>query len=276
MRNGLHATAQTRWYGDVGNTAALAEEVGTLGPMFASEAIAADYLRMALFSLWANDCRGLLWWCAYDQNLLTRAPYDWTPIERELGLIRADRSVKPVMAEFTKFRAFLEKLPQSLPPRITEAVCILSHGQEQWGIAYASFILAKQAGFDEAVFLREDGTVAEGSAMNIFMVANGKMYTPPPNSDILVGITRNTIIELVREEMGIEVIERPIARTELYVCDELFFTGTGAQVAPVRSVDRRVIGSGKPGPVSKELQDLYFRVVQGKVDKYRKWCTPVF
>jgi len=135
---------------------------------------------------------------------------------------------------------------------------------------------AKQAGFDEAIFLREDGTVAEGSAMNIFMVANGKMYTPPPNSDILVGITRNTIIELVRAELGIEVIERPIARTELYVCDELFFTGTGAQVAPVRSVDRRTIGSGKPGPISKDLQDLYFRVVQGKVEKYRHWCTPVF
>ncbi|MBI5095492.1 MAG: branched-chain amino acid transaminase [Candidatus Hydrogenedentes bacterium] len=135
---------------------------------------------------------------------------------------------------------------------------------------------AKQAGFDEAVFLREDGTVAEGSAMNIFMLANGKLITPPPNSDILVGITRNTVIELVQAELGLEVVERPIARTELYICDELFFTGTGAQVAPVRSVDRRIIGSGKPGPVSKELQDLYFRVVQGKVEKYRKWCTPVY
>ncbi|MCX5771115.1 MAG: branched-chain amino acid transaminase [Candidatus Hydrogenedentes bacterium] len=135
---------------------------------------------------------------------------------------------------------------------------------------------AKQAGFDEAIFLREDGTVAEGSAMNLFMVAQGKLVTTPPNSDILVGITRNTVIELARDELGIEVIERPIARTELYVCDELFFTGTGAQVAPVRSVDRRLIGAGQPGELSKRLQELYFRVVQGKVEKYRNWCTPVY
>ncbi|HOV73970.1 MAG TPA: branched-chain amino acid transaminase [Candidatus Hydrogenedentes bacterium] len=135
---------------------------------------------------------------------------------------------------------------------------------------------AKQSGFDEAIFLREDGTVAEGSAMNLFMVLNGQIVTTPPTADILVGITRNTIIELAREELGLEVIERPIARTELYVCDELFFSGTGAQVAPVRSVDRRILGSGMPGAITKQLQTLYFDVVQGRVPKYRKWCTPVY
>ncbi len=135
---------------------------------------------------------------------------------------------------------------------------------------------ARQAGFDEAVFLREDGTVAEGSAMNIFMVMDGKLITTPANADILVGITRNTVLELAKEELGLEVIERPIARTELYVCDELFFTGTGAQVAPVRSVDQRLVGGGVPGPVSTRLQDVYFDVVQGKVEKYRKWCTAVY
>lgn len=135
---------------------------------------------------------------------------------------------------------------------------------------------AKQAGFDEAIFLREDGSVAEGSAMNLFMVIDGKLVTTPPTADILVGITRNTVIQLAREAFGIEVIERPIARTELYVCDELFFTGTGAQVAPVRSVDRRNVGDGKPGPISLKLQELYFDVVQGKVAKYAQWCTPVY
>jgi branched-chain amino acid aminotransferase len=135
---------------------------------------------------------------------------------------------------------------------------------------------ARQAGFDEAVFLREDGSVAEGSAMNIFMVLNGQLVTSPPTADILVGITRNTVIELARDELGIPVVERPISRTELYVCDELFFTGTGAQVAPVRSVDRRTVGDGTPGPVSLRLQKLYFDVVMGKVAKYRSWCTPVF
>ncbi|MCP4642612.1 MAG: branched-chain amino acid transaminase [bacterium] len=135
---------------------------------------------------------------------------------------------------------------------------------------------AKQAGFDEAIFLRQDGTVAEGSAMNMFMVLDGKLVTTPPTADILVGITRNTVMQLAADELGLEVVERPIARTELYVCDEVFFCGTGAQVAPVRSVDRRLVGDGTPGPVSRQLQELYFDVVQGKVEKYRHWCTPVY
>lgn len=135
---------------------------------------------------------------------------------------------------------------------------------------------ADQNGFDEAIVLREDGTVAEGSAMNLFMVLDGKLITPPPSADILIGITRNTVMELASAELGLEVVERPISRTELYVCDELFFTGTGAQVAPVRSVDRRLVGSGEPGEISVKLRDLYFEVVQGKVSKYQDWCTPVF
>ncbi len=135
---------------------------------------------------------------------------------------------------------------------------------------------AKQNGFHEAIFLREDGTVAEGSAENLFMVQNGKLITSPPAADILVGITRNTVMQLAAEQLGIEVIERPIARTELYVCDELFFSGTGAQVAPIRSVDRRVLGNGEPGPISRKLQQVYFDVVQGKVPQYRSWCTPVY
>lgn len=134
---------------------------------------------------------------------------------------------------------------------------------------------AKQAGFHEAIFLREDGTVAEGSAMNVFMVLGDTLITPPPSADILVGITRNTVIELARDVLKLNVVERSIARTELYVCDELFFCGTGAQVAPVRSVDRRLIGAGKPGPITRKLQEVYFNVVQGKVPEYRRWCTPV-
>ena len=135
---------------------------------------------------------------------------------------------------------------------------------------------AKMAGFDEAIFLREDGSVAEGSAMNLFIIHQGQLITTPVSSDILVGITRNTILQLARETLHLDVVERPIARTELYVCDEMFFTGTGAQVAPVRSVDRRVLGEGRPGPVTLQLQSLYFDVVQGKVPEYRHWCTPAY
>ncbi|HOK08104.1 MAG TPA: branched-chain amino acid transaminase [Candidatus Hydrogenedens sp.] len=134
---------------------------------------------------------------------------------------------------------------------------------------------AKQAGFNEAIFLNEQGMVVEGSAMNIFIVHQGELITPPRSETILVGITRNTIIELIKNELGLNVIERPIARTELYVADEIFFCGTGAQVAPVRSVDRRIIGSGQPGPITKKLQEIYFKVVQGEIDKYKHWCTTV-
>jgi len=134
---------------------------------------------------------------------------------------------------------------------------------------------AKQSGFDEAIFLREDGTVAEGSAMNLFMIQDGTLVTPPPTADILVGITRNTVIEIARDQLGLTVVERPVARTELYVSDEMFFCGTGAQVAPVRSVDRRPIGGGKPGPITQKLQSLYFDVVHGRVPDYTHWLTPV-
>lgn len=135
---------------------------------------------------------------------------------------------------------------------------------------------AKQNGFHEAIFLREDGSVAEGSAMNLFMVMNGQLITPPPTADILVGITRNTVLELARKQLGLEVVERTVARTELYVCDELFFTGTGAQVAPVRSVDRRILGTGEPGPITRRMQEVYFDAVHGKLPQYRHWCTPVY
>ena len=112
--------------------------------------------------------------------------------------------------------------------------------------------------------------------MNIFMILNGKLITTPPNSDILVGITRNTVLEVAHDMLGIETVERDIARTELYVCDELFFCGTGAQVAPVRSVDRRILNDGQPGPITRRLQDTYFSIVQGREPRYRHWCTPVY
>jgi hypothetical protein len=228
LRNGLHATAQTRWYGDIGNTAALAEEVGTLGPMFASERIAADYLRMVLFSLWANDGRGLLWWCGYDQNLLTHAPYDWTPIERELGLFRSDRSPKPVVSEMARFRQFLNSLPvQALPPRICEAVCILSHGQEQWGIAYASFILAKQAGIDIA-FQYADQPIQDADLYLMPSVSGGspfpRRFWTALNEKILQGAAlylsiNDAILSPFKEPFGLEVQtrEKRIAPAEIEI-----------------------------------------------------------
>ena len=163
VRTGMHAIAESRLYADIGNRPCLTEEVGTLGPMMCSERVAADYVRNLLFSLWAHDCHGLLWWCAYDQLELKHAPYDWASIERELGLFRSDRSAKPIAGEIGKFAAFLRGLPvKTLPCRNTEAVCILTEGQDHWGAAYSSFILAKQAGFD-VVFRYADQDLGDGN-----------------------------------------------------------------------------------------------------------------
>jgi len=149
MRPLLHATAESRLYADIGKKPCFAEELGLIGTFYASDKIAAEYIRAELFSLWAHDCRGMLWWCAFDQLHLEQAPYDWNAMERELGLIRQDRTLKPVMQEIGRFGEFIRLFPiEKLPPRTIEAACILTHGQDSWGVAYSSLILAKQAGFD--------------------------------------------------------------------------------------------------------------------------------
>ncbi|MDZ7837213.1 MAG: aminotransferase class IV [Actinomycetota bacterium] len=101
------------------------------------------------------------------------------------------------------------------------------------------------------------------------------MVTPPVTDDILEGITRNTVLELAANELGIEVEQRSVDRTELYTADELFFCGTGAQISPIGSVDKRVIGNNTMGTVTKKLQQLYFSIVKNEVEKYSHWCTEV-
>ncbi|MFD1875611.1 glycoside hydrolase 5 family protein [Hymenobacter bucti] len=149
MRTILHAAAETRLYGDLGGKPALTEETGVMGPMTGGEKEKAAFARTALFSNWVHDCMGTLWWCAYDQLSFAYPPYNYASVEGELGLIREDRTPKPVLGELKAFSNFVGKLPfLALPPRKTEAVCILTEGQDTWGVAYSSFVLAKQAGFD--------------------------------------------------------------------------------------------------------------------------------
>jgi branched-chain amino acid aminotransferase len=134
---------------------------------------------------------------------------------------------------------------------------------------------AKRKGFDEVIALTAEGNVSEGSAMNIFLVRKGKLVTPPPTENILEGVTRDSIIILAREELGLDVEERVIDRTELYRAEEAFFTGTAAQVAPITKIDHREVGTGKVGPITQRIQQLYFDVVKNKVPKYSHWCTLV-
>src|SRR5471030_335532 len=142
---------------------------------------------------------------------------------------------------------------------------------------YVNSILANQEaitdGYDEALLLDVDGYVSEGSGENFFLVNNGKLYTPDLAS-CLDGITRDTVITLARD-FGIQVIEKRITRDEVYTCDEAFFTGTAAEVTPIRELDNRTIGEGKRGPITEKLQSAFFDIVTGKNEKYADWLAQV-
>ena len=139
---------------------------------------------------------------------------------------------------------------------------------------YLNSVLAKQealaGGFDEAIMLNSEGYVSEGSGENIFVVRNGIVLTPPVSAGCLEGITRHTVMTLLRED-GHQVEEGRITRSDLYYADEVFFTGTAAEVTPIREIDRRAVGSGKPGPVTKRAQQLFMDTVTGKNDAHRDW-----
>jgi branched-chain amino acid aminotransferase len=145
---------------------------------------------------------------------------------------------------------------------------------------YANNALAKseaiENGFDEAIMLTPDGHVSEGSGENIFLVLDGKLVTPASYNNILLGITRDTVIKLAQNELGIETIERQVERSELYLADECFLTGTAAHLTPVAEIDHRPIGDGEIGEITKRLQKLYFEVIRGNNPKYLDWCTPVY
>jgi branched-chain amino acid aminotransferase len=142
---------------------------------------------------------------------------------------------------------------------------------------YVNSILAKteatMAGFDEAIILNQDGHVCEGSGENLFLVADGRVYTPPIEDNVLPGVTRDTVMQLARSELGIDVVEAHIDRSQIYVADECFLTGTAAHLTPVVEVDSRPIGDGSAGPISSRLRDLYFDIVVGRNPKYIHWST---
>jgi len=145
---------------------------------------------------------------------------------------------------------------------------------------YVNSALAKteamENGYDEAIMLTHDGHVCEGSAENIFIIRDGRVITPPTSDNILEGLTRLGMMELFRKELDMEVVEQSIDRSELYIADEIFLCGTGAQISPVVEVDHRPIGEGTVGPVVTRLQKLYFEIVRGRNTKYRDWLTPVY
>ena len=146
--------------------------------------------------------------------------------------------------------------------------------------SYVNSALAKteamRSGFDEAIVLNGDGHISEGSAANFFLVRNGVVLTPPITDNILEGITRRTVIDLLRDELGVTVVERSIDRSEIYVADEALFVGTGVQIVAVTRVDHRPVGDGRIGPIASALRKLYFDVVRGRRPDYRHWCAPIY
>jgi branched-chain amino acid aminotransferase len=135
---------------------------------------------------------------------------------------------------------------------------------------------AVENGFDEAIMLTPEGYVAEGSGENIFLLKEGKLVTPAGYDGILLGITRNTVIQLAQDELGIGTVERHVGRIELYSAEECFLTGTAAHITPVAEIDHRKIANGEIGGVTKKLQKLYSGIIKGNNPQYIDWCTPVY
>ena len=135
---------------------------------------------------------------------------------------------------------------------------------------------ATRNGYDSAIFLNQEGTVSEGPGSCVFIVKDGVLITPPLTASILDSITRSTIIDIARDDLGLKVIERDVEKSELYTADEIFMCGTAVEVVPVFSVDKVQVGQGVEGRVTLNIKDLYLQIVRGKVEKYRKWLTPVY
>jgi branched-chain amino acid aminotransferase len=139
-------------------------------------------------------------------------------------------------------------------------------------VSILSKVEAVKGGYDEAILLNHEGSIAEGSGENIFAVDRGVLVTPPASVGALSGITRGAVMAIARD-LGYEVLERDLVRTDLYLADEVFFTGTAAEITPIREVDDRMIGMGHRGPVTKELQEAFFSATKGEDQRYIDWLT---
>lgn len=188
IRTVLHPTINTVMWQDIGQKPCFVEETGIFGPMQASLEVTSDYARNSLFSLWAHDCKGFMWWCAFEQDHLDRAPYDWLAVERELGMFYKDWTPKPATVEISKFNQFIESFPlESLPKRIIDGVCILPSDGDSWQTTYSTFVLAKQAGLDLEI---QDCTQP---------IRDAKLYLLPSMSNWSSSITKHRMNELLEK-----------------------------------------------------------------------------
>ncbi len=281
LRNCLHATAESRMYADISGKPCIAEELGNLGPNICSDRIAAEYARTALFSLWANDCQGFLWWCAYDQDKLTNSPYDWNAIERELGLVTSAREPKPVIKEIKKFADVVHSMPfKRLPKRKAEAVCILTEDSKPWTSAFSAFILAKQAGFDlEFVFVGQK--IPEAQLYIVPSVAGVRhsnkelwdmLYAKAEKGASIYVSCDDGVFSPFKDFFGAEVISREIRN-----CEEDFdfgdfkVKGKASFKLNLEMTDAEVIGKfsdGKPALIRRNVGNGHIYFLGMPLEKY--------
>ena len=243
-----------------------------------------------------NGCRGLMIKLDYSIDELCRITVE---LAQKCGF-KEDAYIRPLAYKGEEavgvrlhnmgdaFTVFI--IPMGRYIDVDKAKCMVSSWQRTGDNAappmlkicgnYVGSALAKSDalmnGFDEAIMLSPDGHVSEGSAENIFLVSKGKLVSPALYCNLLPGITRDCLITLAKNELGIETEERPVDRAELYLADECFLCGTGAHITPVAEIDRRPVGNGEIGEITGKLQKIYAEVIRGNNSKYLDWCTPVY
>ena len=223
LRTTMHATAQTKLYAEIGGKPCLAEEIGTMGPSICSDEKAADFLRVNMFSLWANGACGVMWWCAHDQTELESNPYSYQMVERELGMLYNDRTPKPVLGEMKEFSSWIDKLDFELPAAQTDAVCLLTRDQNHWGVAYMTYILCKKVGLN-CRFAYADNRLPD-SKLYIMPSISGIQIMPKGRYDELKKRVRegadlyiscgNAVLSEFEELTGLKVMDS-------YTCNESF------------------------------------------------------
>jgi len=260
MKSALHAAAESQMYADISGKPCFVEEAGTLGPMICSEEIAANYVQSSIFTVWAHNCYGFLWWCANEQSLLEKTPYDWNSVERELGLFRLDGTNKPIADFLNNFTKFEERIGLTLPAQKDDAVCILTKGQDTWAAAYGSFILAKQCGLK----LRFTTQAAE--------IPESDFYFLPSVSGDQV-ITRHAMVDLLeRVKKGASLF---ISLDDSLLSPFTDITGLQVQTRGVHATNRTVKFAGKTMHVTTKT-DLTMKATTAEVLAYSEDGNPFF
>ncbi len=247
FRPSLHAVAESLMYADIGGKPCIVEEIGTLGTIYGNNDTAASYIRQVLFNSWAADLRGLLWWCGFEQIALEQPPYDWHGVERELGMFQLDKTPKPLVGVYQDFRKFIASLPfDRLPKRKTDAVCIISSGQDQWGVGYATYMLARQAGGELEFFNGESAHALPDSPLYFLpSIAGGAFLTRRRWFELLdkvnAGATLyvsldDAVVSGIADIMGADVVTRSVRRDANAIrFDDSLFKGVSAD-APSGSI----------------------------------------